>query len=45
METTIMRYIGIILGFVLGLYRDNGKENGHYYLGLKFYDFKAEAQA
>ena len=26
-------YTGI-LGYVLGLYRDNGKENGSYYLGL-----------
>ena len=34
METTIMGYIGIIgyiLGFILGLYRDNGKENGNYH--------------
>ena len=29
METTIMGYIGII-GTILGLYRDNGKENGNY---------------
>ena len=25
-------YIGII-GYMLGLYRDNGKENGNYYNG------------
>ena len=30
METTIMGYIGVILG----LYWDNGKENGNYYNGL-----------
>ena len=30
METTIMGYIGII-GYMLGLYRDNGKENGNCY--------------
>ena len=30
METTILGYIGII-GYILGLYRDNGKENGNYY--------------
>ena len=33
METTIMGYIGII-GYILGLYWDNGKENGNYYNGL-----------
>ena len=27
---TIMGYIQII-GYILGLYRDNGKENGNYY--------------
>ena len=27
-------YIWVILGFILGFYRDNGKENGSYYLGL-----------
>ena len=26
-------YIGII-GYILGLYGDNGKENGHYFNGL-----------
>ena len=30
MEATIMFYIGII-GYILGLYWDNGKENGNYY--------------
>ena len=39
METTIMGlyrgYIGII-GSILGLYRDNGKENGNCYLGCGF---------
>ena len=33
METTIMGYMGII-GYILGFYRDNGKENGNYYNGL-----------
>ena len=33
METIIMGYIGII-GYILGLYWDNGKENGNYYNGL-----------
>ena len=32
METTIRGYIGII-GYMLGLYWDNGKENGNYYNG------------
>ena len=31
MEATTMGYIGIILRYILGLYRDNGKENGNYY--------------
>ena len=31
METTIMGYIG----YILGLYWDNGKENGSYYLGFR----------
>ena len=30
MEATITGYIGII-GYTLGLYRDNGKENGSYH--------------
>ena len=25
----------IIIGMILGLYRDNGKENGNYYLGFR----------
>ena len=33
MEATIMGYKGII-GNILGLYRDNGKENGNYHNGL-----------
>ena len=33
METTIMGYVGII-GYILGLYWDNGK-NGNYYLGFR----------
>ena len=33
METTIMGYIGII-GYILGYYWDNGRENGKYYNGL-----------
>ena len=31
METAIMCYIG----YILGLYRDNGKSNGNYYLGFR----------
>ena len=34
METTILGYIGTIIVYVLGLYWDNGKENGNYYNGL-----------
>ena len=35
METTIMGDTGII-GYILRVYRDNGKENGNYYIcGLK----------
>ena len=34
METAIMGYIGII-GTISGLYGDNGKENGNYYLGFR----------
>ena len=30
METTMMGYVGII-GYILGLYGDNGKESGNYY--------------
>ena len=30
METAIMGYVRVILG----LYRDNGKENGNYYSGI-----------
>ena len=30
MEATIMGYKGTI-GYILGLYRDNGKEYGNYY--------------
>ena len=33
METTIMGFIGCILG----LYRDNGKENGNYFSILGLY--------
>ena len=33
METTIMGYLGIV-GYILGYYWDNGKENGNYYNGL-----------
>ena len=34
METTIMGYIGttVTTGNMLGLYWDNGKENGNYYI-------------
>ena len=32
METTIVQgWIGIILGFVLGLYSNNGKYSGNYF--------------
>ena len=34
METTIMGYIGVMLGYISGLYWDNGKDNGNYYLGF-----------
>ena len=30
METTLMGYKGIV-GYILGISRDNGKENGNYY--------------
>ena len=33
-HSTMMGYIGVILGLYRGLYRDNGKENGNYYNGL-----------
>ena len=33
METTGI--IGVIWGYVLGLYRDNGRENGNYYTGFE----------
>ena len=36
MEATIMGYIGII-GYILGLYWGNGKENGNYYSILGLY--------
>ena len=32
MET--IRIIGIIIGYILGLYNDNGKENGSYLHGI-----------
>ena len=35
METPTMGYIKLI-GYTLGLYWENGKENGNYYLGLGF---------
>ena len=28
-------YMGGSIGVILGLYRDNGKENGNYHLGLR----------
>ena len=34
-ETTIMGYIGII-GYILGLYWDNGKENGNHYRLMEY---------
>ena len=33
MEKRIETTIGI-MGYILGLYRDNGKENGNYYNGV-----------
>ena len=30
MESTIMGYIVGIIGYILGYYRDDGKENGNY---------------
>ena len=33
MEATLMGYIGTV-GYILGFYWDNGKENGNYYNGL-----------
>ena len=38
MEATIMVYIGIIR-YILGLYGNNGKENGSYHNGL-YRDYK-----
>ena len=36
METTIIGVcIRVIMGDILGLYRDNGKENGNHYLGFR----------
>ena len=29
--------IGIIIGTILGLYGDNGKENGNYYIGVIYH--------
>ena len=34
MEAAMMGYVGII-GYILGICRDNGKENGSYYLGFR----------
>ena len=34
MDATIMGYIGII-GYIWGLYRENGKENGSYYVIIR----------
>ena len=39
METTIVCFGNIWV--ILGLYRDNGKENGNYYLGIKGLGFRA----
>ena len=35
--TGISRVVDRILGVVLGLYWDTGKENGNYYLGFRVY--------
>ena len=36
METTIVGvYTRVIIGDILGLYTDNGKENGNHYLGFR----------
>ena len=37
METTIVSYIGVLLGAIYGLCRDDGKQNGNYYSILGFY--------
>ena len=29
--------VHIIIGYILGLYRNNGKEDGNYYLGFRVY--------
>ena len=34
METTIMGFIGLYLGYLGVIYWDNGKENGNYYNGF-----------
>ena len=43
MQTTIMGYIGIIR-YIMGLYRDTGKENGSYSLGFRVYGLAVLAQ-
>ena len=30
-------YVRVIIGYTLGLYRDNGKDNGNYYIILALY--------
>ena len=32
-------YLGYISGYILGLYCENGKENGHYYNGVIYRDY------
>ena len=39
MKVPLKGYRGYI-GVILGLYRDNGKENGNYYLGFRVQGFR-----
>ena len=36
METTIMGLYRDYIGYILGLYWDNGKENGNYYIKIGY---------
>ena len=35
MTLKLLRYSGMIEGYNIGLYRDNGQECGNYYLGFR----------
>ena len=39
MEKTMETRFWVYLRVILGLYRDNGKDNGNYYLGLRVWGF------